>query len=330
MKPAAPASAARIVTEIVPYAGWARNLRVSNGDAELVITLDVGPRVIRYALAGGRNVFGELSADLGGAGEPGFKLRGGHRFWVAPEDPRRTYQADNVPVEHAVDNGVVSVSTPPDAEFGLEKRLQIALAPSGSQVVVTHRVRNLGDRPADLAPWALSVMAKGGTAILPLPGGHAHPTDLTSATAADFAPGCVLALWPYFRFGDARYQFGARHVRIRQDSGLPSTKIGLRQSHGWAAYLVDGLCFAKRFPYDANAHYTDGGVNFECYTDPDMLELESLGPFTTLGPGAEVAHVEVWSLNTLPADVTQAPPGNTASDDDLDRLVVRSLPSFFP
>src|SRR5438552_1739186 len=39
--------------ESVPYAGWKHNLRLSNGDAEFMVTLDVGPRILSYRLQDG-------------------------------------------------------------------------------------------------------------------------------------------------------------------------------------------------------------------------------------------------------------------------------------
>src|SRR5438034_11384259 len=80
-----------VTVEEVPYGGWRRNLRLANGDAELIVTLDVGPRVIRYAAPGAPNLLGEAADQLGRAGEPGWMPRGGHRLWTAPEDPTRTY-----------------------------------------------------------------------------------------------------------------------------------------------------------------------------------------------------------------------------------------------
>ena len=37
--------------EKLAYRGWTNNLRISNGDVEVIVTLDVGPRVICYRLA---------------------------------------------------------------------------------------------------------------------------------------------------------------------------------------------------------------------------------------------------------------------------------------
>src|SRR5262249_2467845 len=90
-----------VVKEIV-YQGWKKNLFVSNGEVDLIITLDVGPRIIQYRLAGGHNVFKEYTDQLGKSGEKTWQIRGGHRFWVGPEDPIRTYYPDNRPVKFEI------------------------------------------------------------------------------------------------------------------------------------------------------------------------------------------------------------------------------------
>src|SRR6516225_11433579 len=38
----------KVSVEKVEYKGWKNNLRLSNGEAELIVTLDVGPRIISY------------------------------------------------------------------------------------------------------------------------------------------------------------------------------------------------------------------------------------------------------------------------------------------
>ena len=51
--------AADVTIEKVPYGGWENNLRLTDGKVEVIITLDVGPRILRYAEVGGENVFWE-------------------------------------------------------------------------------------------------------------------------------------------------------------------------------------------------------------------------------------------------------------------------------
>src|ERR1039458_7684886 len=83
-----------VKVEKIAYQGWPNCYRVSNGEVELVVTADVGPRVIRYGFVGGQNLFKEFPEQLGKTGEAQFQLRGGARVWKAPEDPVESWAPD--------------------------------------------------------------------------------------------------------------------------------------------------------------------------------------------------------------------------------------------
>lgn len=298
----------RAVVEPVAYGGWAHNIRLANDEVEAVVTLDVGPRVIRLARPGGDNAFKEVPEQLGTVGEDHWVMRGGHRLWVSPEDPARTYDADNHPLTHALTHGPdgvrLRVTQRPDARTGLEKSIELLLPDSGPSLSITHRLRNVGDKETTLAPWALTVMEAGGHAVVPLAPFRPHPGD-AGRTAADYAPSQPLVLWPYFRFNDPRFRFGTRFIRIRHDSTRGPAKIGLgmgldpqhpEAAFGYAAYQRGDATFVKRFAATPGAPYPDSGCTFETYTDSGILELESLGPLTTVARGAEVLHTETWWL----------------------------------
>src|SRR5216683_5030852 len=83
---AASSASADVKVEKIEYQGWRNCYRVSNSEVELIVTSDVGPRVIRFGFVGGQNVFKEFPDQLGGNREEKFQLRGGDRVWKAPED----------------------------------------------------------------------------------------------------------------------------------------------------------------------------------------------------------------------------------------------------
>src|SRR5882724_4768375 len=246
-----------LTTEVVPYAGWSRNLRIANGDVELVVTLDVGPRVMRYAARGGRNLFGETADQLGKSGEPHWMPRGGHRLWTAPEDRTRTYAPDNGPVEHQVltarpGEGDVKVRLVqrPDQPYGVQKEIEIAVGPSGSRVGIVHRISNVGARPIEVSPWALTVMPPGGTAIVPLPAKRPHPGSLPNSVDADYWPNQTIALWSYLDLKDPRLTLGTRFITARQDPRAATLlKFGLSHEGGWLGYWRDGDLFVKTVDY---------------------------------------------------------------------------------
>ena len=287
--------------EVIRYGGWPRCLRIAEGETEAIATLDVGPRILAFRRRGGPNAFHEFPDHLGGTGEPRWMARGGHRLWAAPEDPARTYFADNGPVDFApVDGwlpGAVRLKPAVEMPHGLQKELDIAIAPDGT-ATVRHRLTNVGPAPTTLAPWALSVMAPGGTAIIPLPPKRPHPGPPENARGAeDFLPAFTMSVWPFTDFADDRWVFGSNYILLKQ-AKMPATKLGLAHKGPWVAYANAGTLFVKHAtePYDDHARYPDGGCNFETFTNEDMLEVETLGPLVTLEPGASAEHTEVWRL----------------------------------
>jgi hypothetical protein len=286
----------KVTVEKVEYGGWKNNLRISNGDAELIVTLDVGPRVISYRLANGKNVFKNFADQMGKSGESDWVPRGGHRLWTAPEDLTRTYSPDNSPIEYKEVPGGARVIQPTD-KYGIHKEMEVRLEPSGSRVTVLHQILNAGQEETELAVWALTIMAPGGVEIIPLPPHHPHPGPPQNARSPkDFAADLSMTFWPYFDFKDPRWNFGTNYVTLRQDASKGPTKIGVSHRVGWVGYLNEGTLFIKRFGYQEGKHYPDNGCNFETFTNQDMLEMESLGPLGKLAPGKAVQHTEHWQL----------------------------------
>jgi hypothetical protein len=276
--------------EKVEYKGWKNNLRLSNGQVELIATLDVGPRIIRYGFVDGENVLKEYADQLGKSGEADWQIRGGHRLWHAPEAKPRTYFPDNDPVESKeLASGAVRLTAPAEKPYGVQKEIDIKLDAAGAKVTLTHRIKNIGSWPVELAPWALTVMAPGGVEIIPLPKKIPHEESLL--------PNQAIILWSYTDLKDPRYSFGTKYITLRHDAKGKATKIGLWHSEGWVGYVRNGVLFVKRFGQKPGAHYPDNGCNFETFTNEDMLEVESLGPMTTVQPGAAVEHVEMWELH---------------------------------
>jgi hypothetical protein len=299
--------------EKISYAGWSNVHRLSNDHVDLCITGDVGPRVIRFGFVGGANEFCEIPGQVGRTGGDQWVNYGGHRLWHAPEHPVRTYVPDNTPITvEAIPNGARTLQ-PTEALTGIQKEMEITLDPNSARVRVLHRLRNQGQWAVELAPWALSVMSGDGVAILPQPPKGSHPKDLLPATR--------LVLWPYTNMADPRWTWGNRFVLLRQDRNTNAPqKAGMMVTQGWAAYARGGNLFLKTFRYVPDAVYPDLGCTVETFTNHVMLEVETLGPLTTLAPGAAVEHEENWYLFR---DVPMP-----TSDADVERDVLPKLASI--
>lgn len=291
----------------IPYAGWKRNLRIQGATAELVITLDVGPRIIRYAFRDGDNVFVEMPAQLGQSGEKEWMIRGGHRFWTAPEG-EHSYDADNTPVAwKKLGERAVEIVQPESKTFGFQKTLRVEML-EDEVVRVTHLLKNTGSKALAVSPWALSVMAPGGVALIPQPKLDVHPTEFPEGRDTkpeEFLPNRELVLWPFTNLADGRYKFSEDFLRVASQPGLPATKLGLKLANGWVAYQNGENVFAKHFTYDAAKPYPDRGVNFELFTNTAILELETLAPALPLAVGAVAEHVEHWVLGKTIGDLRE-------------------------
>lgn len=286
--------------DVIPYGGWSQCCRLSNGLVEVFATVEVGPRLIRFGFAGGGNILKEYPDELGQTGGAEFRFYGGHRLWHAPESRPRTYYPDNEPVGWAPIELGARLTQAVEATTGIQKEIEIRLPDGEARVELTHRLRNTNLWPVRLAPWALTALAPGGTAILPLPAKGEH--------AGNLLPAATLALWAYTDMQDKRWTWGNNYVLLRQDPARPSPqKIGASNSAGWLAYARAGLLFVKRAEPVPGALYPDLGCAVEMFANGDMLELETLGPLMELEPGAAVTHTEHWSLHRdVPTPETEA------------------------
>ena len=260
--------------DVIEYRGWKNNLRLTNGDAELVVTLDVGPRVISYRLPGGVNVMKNYAEMMGGTGEPEWQIRGGHRFWLAPEDLTRTYFPDNRPVKwEAIGTHGARFTPPPETEYGVQKVMELRLADRGTRVEVTLRVTNIGTAPTELAPWGPTVMAPGGVEVIPLPPKKNHPLHPKNAKSpADFAPNQELILWPYFDFADTRWTFGAKYALPP-----PGREQGADENRARPPGGVGGVPELRRAVREAVRLPRGGGVPGPRHPLPDVLERGHAG-----------------------------------------------------
>ena len=277
------------------YHGWKNAYAISNGAVDLIVSADVGPRVLHLGFSGGENQFHEFSNQAGLTGGNEFRLYGGHRLWAWPEIAR-TYYPDNRAVEvrktaEGVELSAEIEDEPPGTR--LKKQVTLRLDASGSHVALTHTISNLSSHATRLAPWTPTIMKPRGRAILPFP-------PRAAMDAQHYQSVGHLAIWPFTDFTDGRWILGPEFLQLQQcekPSGrFQEQMTGLYNPAEWGAYFRAGFVFVKRAALIAGGEYPDFGCNFEVFTNPEFLELETLGPIVNLQPGESVAHSEDWWL----------------------------------
>lgn len=293
-----------IKTEIKNYLNYGNVLALSNGVIEAFVTIDVGPRIIRFGFMGGQNFMcdnrdvmvpkddAEFQSFFGEGKK--WEILGGHRIWTSPESYPASYYPDLDPVKYEItENGAIFTPNP-EIENGHQKQLEIKMDPDDGNMHVTMRVTNIATAPQKFSIWGLTVSAQHGTLIIPM---NDNDTGLLHNRN--------ISVWPYTNLADSRLHFGKRYVTLRQDSNIEqSFKLGFDLNCAEAYYCLCNDIFRKTYEtYHPTEKYPDNGCSFETYTNAGFIEVESLSPLKKVQPGETISLTEHWSLHKKPCDV---------------------------
>ena len=253
---------------------------VELGSYRLGVANDFGPRIVSLRRDDSQELLAQL--DDGYVLEyPGgiYRFHGGHRLWAAPEYPEVTYANDEHACEVTVQDGMVTLSGPPD-DVGLIK--SIVVTNKDDSLVVEHRITG-GDVSRELAAWAITQFPLGGTAILTLTGENTGPR-----------PNRSLILWPYTNLGDPRLRLGEAATVVASGEG-PPLKLGFGPMPQRLAYFKDGWLFMKENNSTIQARVPDFGALSQVYLGHEFCELESLGELVDVSAQPAVVS-EQWSV----------------------------------
>jgi hypothetical protein len=284
--------------EKISFGGWPNCVRLTNGKIDLVATTDVGPRILRFGFVDDQNFFHLIPEHAGKTGGNIYRMFGGHRLWIAPEQIPLSYYPDNFPIDCSFHEKTLKLSQR-ESTTKLVKQLEITLSHDKSEARVLHRFINEGSSSIVLAPWGLSLMAAGSRGIVPQePYGEGDDFLL---------PARSMAMWQYTVMNDPRWIWGDRYIQAKHDPKYTSEqKIGVLNKQRWMACYLNKQVLIKKFPYDPAATYPDCNSNNEVYINGHFLEIETLGPLRNLAPGETIEHTEHWLLARTEADETEA------------------------
>ncbi|HEY8390657.1 MAG TPA: hypothetical protein VIL26_06905 [Clostridia bacterium] len=266
------------------FQGWENCISISNGKVEVIVTTDIGPRIVGYSINGGKNHMAVFPETAGKTGGDDYIFYGGHRLWHAPEDAVRSCQPDNYPVDyHIIDDGVI-LHAPIEKQTNLSKSMRITMDEDGT-VYVDHRITNHGMFDVEIALWGISMFDVGG--LLAVPNSN-HDTGLWANRQ--------VAIWPYCSMNDERVYWGDKFITVKQMNKKNAFKFGTSCHRGWAAYFNHNNLVVKEFPYYENATYANFECNFESYTNDRFIEIESLTPLLTIPPQEYEEYTEIWHI----------------------------------
>lgn len=267
-------------------------VRLSNSGMAVDVSTSFGPRILHCAAVDGPNMMAQLpEATLEWRPGHDFRLRGGHRLWVAPEVRDVTYTPDDDPVDVAETDGSLILATRATASCPFRRELTLELLGSAPTMRVSHRLTYQGDTSGTAAPWAITMLPADGVVVLPLR--PVAPFELQADRN--------IVLWPYTSLDDPA-------LTVTDDAVIVSgerhtvTKVGTSGIAGWGAYGRAGWALVKRASVDPSARYPDLGAAMQCYANATFCELETLGPLRTMHSGESTLHVETWHLVPMSAD----------------------------
>jgi len=250
----------------------------------LSIATGYGPRVAGLRLGQGPETFAALSPEvvIDRPDSGVYRFHGGHRLWASPEIRAITYAPDDHPCHVSAKGDRVAITAPAD-RAGLVK--SIVISSEGGRLAGDHTLVNEGLGTMEVAPWAITQVPLGGTVLVPF--GAPAGQGLQASHS--------LILWPYTDLSDPRLTWQERALMVQTEAGDP-LKVGSGPAPGRLGYLHQGHLFTKEIPAAASGEYPDRGAVAQVYVNGSFAELESVGPITSLGPGASVSHRESWLI----------------------------------
>lgn len=255
------------------------------GEWSVTVATTFGPRILGITKGSSPNPLAVLedTVTIERADGPPYLFRGGHRVWAAPEVPSISHAPDDHTCQVAAGDEHLEVVAPADAA-GLVKQIEVNL--EDDRLVVSHSLENRRPNSLDISVWAITQFRLGGAALLPLGSegqGNGWQADRS------------VVLWPYTQLDDPRLSWRAQGVEISAEPG-PRLKLGTTPDPKRLGYSFDGYLFTKTIAPLGEGTYPDHGAVGQVFVDDNFLELESVGPIVSLGPGEATSSTEIWDI----------------------------------
>jgi hypothetical protein len=272
--------------EMENFLGLGRAIKIQGHNVEVVVTIDVGPRIMQFSKLGGINIFEdnvEESTILPDGTQ--YKIYGGHRLSHSPEAFPRSYISDSSPLEkYEKLNDGIRMYQNIEQWTQIQKIIEVHLL--SEKVKIVNKLVNKGAWPIEFSAWSITVVPPDGLEVCPI-----------TQRDTGLLPNTYYVFWPYSRTNDSRLKWGQKYIIIKGNRNEQAPfKFGYYNEYGWIAYFNRGMLFIKKFTNSVNSAYPDFGCNYETYTTYWGTELETLSPLQVVNPDETIVHEEEWYL----------------------------------
>lgn len=268
---------------------WGKVLWLSNECVEIGIALEFGIRIVHLSCVGEENLYYVQPSDFsdGFTTDSGWKLRGGHRLWMAPESDD-SYYPDNAPVTYELLDNSALVCQDVDPLLGIRKSICITFMDDGG-IALEQTIQNASNEAIDGASWGVNTLDGGGMAYI----------SFTNQDKKGYTPHRVVSLWSDTSLHDPRLSFDKLGLTARHMPLPDYLKLGLYCLEGKAVFENKGQRLTILFDAQPLERYPDNGCNFELYMCSQFMELETMGTKAHLLPGESTSHIETWYLTKV-------------------------------
>ena len=272
--------------EVENFKGLGRAIKVQGYNTEVIVTIDIGPRIMHFSKIEGINILEDNVKESTILPDRSlYKIYGGHRLSHSPESFPRSYIPDNSPLKkyEKLDCGIRLYQNI-EEWTQVQKIMEVCIL--HDRVKITNKLLNRGAWPVKMSVWPITVVPPDGLEICPI-----------TQRNTGLLPNAYYVLWPYSRSNDPRLKWGQKYIVVKGDrNNSKPFKLGYLNEYGWVAYFHNSMLFIKKFSPSVNATYPDFGCNYETYTADWGTELETLSPLRVVNPDETVEHVEEWYL----------------------------------
>lgn len=299
------------------YAGWPRALWLQRGHLSLILTPQVGGRVmgvqwrsqdlywVNGELAGSPVNVAEIEQPAIAKKALGFLLWGGNKTWLAPQDDwseslpfldldSGIYQAS---VETVSDQTVrIVMDSPICRETGAQLRRTVELGDADRDWVITHRLENRGDDVIRWGLWSNSMVQRPATVFLPIGNQSRFPDGVKTFTNEGSAMAVRDSVVHWLEDAVAIQCTEPVKFKFGVDAPLGAILSILSTPQGKLGYL-------KQFSITPSATYGHGCVAevFNASAYP-YFEIEVHGPVQSLAPGKSCELIVHHRLLELESD----------------------------
>lgn len=271
-------------TEIINHTIWGKTIFIDNGIIEIGIPLEFGIRIGHLSYKGEENLFYEQPNNLNDLCTPeGFRIRGGHRLWMAPES-EKVYYPDNNPVEYEISGDKITVFQEEDPYLKVKKSIEISFV-GDEEVLIKSKILNTDDKLRNFSVWGVTSLAPSGKALIPL-----------KYRENGYDPLHKITMWDYTSLGDERVKYEREVITLSHKPIDKRYKIGVGHPAAPVTYENKGVIFKKSYEITPESEYPDGGVSFEIFMCKHMVEMESLSPLFEVEVGESAEFSENWRL----------------------------------